>query len=337
MSWPLEAFFFSVIWLCTLFTSFRFSSNWNFCFTSAPRKKPKPLAEYCLTYPGIFVGNEMGHCCFGVVCFRWFLLLLVVGLREYTHADTGSGPLNGTCQKSEHAKSFLGWKTTLGKGVNSVFLGFSRGNEYLYEKQCCIYWRGRPTHSESSSSTLSMSSGFPYTAHCFVKVVRKVTQTTKTGDEKDQPTEIATESALLRFFHQLTAQQMIDIDTAFHCQQKNCFIRMSNASNHHSEPSHCFTIIAPRDHPCLFEEDRFRWSFPCPFCFKKKMRLFLLVLWRGLETGNVPFKKSHLKMPNWIPTHQTSHAKPWPFTNLVNECSSHLARKASLGKIARKW
>lgn len=58
--------------------------------------------------------------------------------------------------------------------------------------------------------------------------MRKVTQTTKTANEKDQPTEIATESALLRFFHQLTAQQMIDIDTAFHCQQKNCFIRMSS-------------------------------------------------------------------------------------------------------------
>lgn len=230
-----------------------------------------------------------------------------------------------TCQK------FSRMKNNIGKRGEFGVLAFSRGNEYLYEKQCCIYWRGRPTHSESSSSTLSMSSGFPYTAHCFVKVVRKVTQTTKTADEKDQPTEIATESALLRFFHQLTAQQMIDIDTAFHCQQKT----VSLGCQMHQIITRNRVIVLRSSHlgiTLVFSKkiDSDGHS-PAIFFSKKTMGLFLLVLWRGLETGNVPFKKFALENAKF-PMLNHGHSPFW-----WNECFSHLARKASLGKIARKW
>lgn len=231
-----------------------------------------------------------------------------------------------TCQK------FSWMKNNIGKRGEFGVLGFSRGNEYLYEKQCCIYWRGRPTHSESSSSTLSMSSGFPYTAHCFVKVVRKVTQTTKTANEKDQPTEIATESALLRFFHQLTAQQMIDIDTAFHCQQKT----VSLGRQMHQIITRNRVIVLRSSHLgiTLVFSKKIDSDGHSPAHFFSKQR------W-GCSSWcfGVVWKRefSHLKMPNWIPTHQTSmlnhgHSPFW-----WNECFSHLARKASLGKIARKW
>ena len=54
------------------------------------------------------------------------------------------GPLNGTCQKSEHAKSFLGWKTTLGKGVNSVFWGSQEATNIFMKSNAASTGEGAP-------------------------------------------------------------------------------------------------------------------------------------------------------------------------------------------------
>ena len=243
-------------------------NNKGFFHCSPAQCEPNPwLTLYCFTYRGIFVGNEMGPCCFGMLfcvgfcsfCCCGFSRIHSCGYQVSSKAFEWNMPEFQTTNWSLEDR--VCWKSNIRKKGWIRCFGV-RGNEHFMKSNAASFSRApHPLWIQLQHFVNELRISL---RHIALSSHQKLTKMMR---------KISWDSNWIGASQILSPTDSTTNDWHWHsipCQQKTHQIRMSNASNHHSLGDH-----GTSGSPLSFRRRSIPMVIPLHFLFKQQWMFFL--------------------------------------------------------------